>query len=229
MVSGSRLVRIMILASEMPVFGALSLRARIPSRLRLLPLPTSLRPYMQPVLLERVASGDPEAVQLCIDRYQGLVWTLARGFFADSAEVDDAVQDVFIDLWKNAGRFDSTRGKESTFVGLLARRRLIDRLRKKTRRPDSASIEMEPVSNEETVDIRLSRSEDARVAKEILDTLPPQQRQAIELAVLHGYTHQEVSQKLEIPLGTVKAHVRRGLQRLRDRLGVASPSMGGLA
>lgn len=202
------------------------------SRPRPVPLLPSSRFSLVPALLERVSSGDPEAVKLCVERYKGLVYTLARGFFADSAEIEDAVQDVFIDLWKNAGRFDSARGKESTFVGLLTRRRLIDRLRKKTRRPDLASIEMDPVSDEETVDVRLARSEEARAAKEILDTLPPQQRQAIELAVLYGHTHQEVSQKLDIPLGTVKAHVRRGLQRLRDRLrdrlGVASTRLGGL-
>ncbi len=219
----------MSIASEVQSVGAIGFPVRVVRRPRLLPPSTRSRPLLEPALLERVASGDPEAVRLCVERYQGLVWTLARGFFADSAEIDDAVQDVFIDLWKNAGRFDATRGKESTFVGLLTRRRLIDRLRKKTRRPDSSSIEMEPVSEEETVELRLSRSEDARAAQEILDTLPPQQRQAIELAVLHGYTHQEVSQKLEIPLGTVKAHVRRGLQRLRDRLGVAGTSIGGLA
>lgn len=219
----------MNIAAEVQAVGAFDFRVRVAGRPRLLSPFQRPRPIMEPALLERVSSGDPEAAKLCVERYQGLVWTLARGFFSDSAEIEDAVQDVFIDLWKNAGRFDATRGKESTFVGLLTRRRLIDRLRKKTRRPDSASIEMEPVSDEETVDIRLSRSEDARAAKEILDTLPPQQRQAIELAVLHGYTHQEVSQRLDIPLGTVKAHVRRGLQRLRDRLGVASASIGGLA
>ena len=204
--------------------GLASLALRGP-RVRLTSIPTPL----EPALLERVASGEPDAVRLCVQQYQGLVWTLARGFFSDPAEVEDAVQDVFIDLWKNAGRFDPARGKESTFVGVLARRRLIDRLRKKTRRLDTASMELEPVSDAESVDQRLARNEDAQAARELLGTLPPQQRQAIELAVLHGHTHQEVSQRLDIPLGTVKAHVRRGLQRLRDRLGAENPSFGGLA
>jgi len=180
-------------------------------------------------LLSRVAAGETDAVRLCVERYQGLVWTLARGFFADPAEAEDAVQDVFIELWKNADRFDPARGKESTFVGVLTRRRLIDRLRKLKRRPDTASMEMEPVSDAETVDQRLSRHEDGLAARELLLSLPPQQRRAIELAVLHGHTHQEVSEQLQIPLGTVKAHVRRGLQRLRDRLGSASPTLGGQA
>lgn len=186
-------------------------------------------PAPEPPLLQQVASGQPDAVQLCVQRYQGLVYTLARGFFADPAEVEDAVQDVFIDLWKNASRFDPSRGKETTFVGVLARRRLIDRLRKKTRRPDSAPMELEPVAEQASVDQQLSVNEDAQAAREVLATLPPQQREAIELTVLHGLTHQEVSQKLEIPLGTVKAHVRRGLQRLRDRLRATHPSLGELA
>lgn len=190
---------------------------------------TSISTSVEPSLLERVATGEPEAVRLCVQQYQGLVWTLARGFFSDPAEVEDAVQDVFIDLWKNAARFDPARGKESTFVGVLARRRLIDRLRKRSRRPDTATMELEPVSDAESVDQRLARNEDALAARELLSTLPPQQREAIELAVLHGLTHQEVSQKLDIPLGTVKAHVRRGLQRLRDRLGAQNPSLGGLS
>lgn len=175
-------------------------------------------------VLNRVATGDPEAVRLCIARYQSLVWTLARGFFRDPAEAEDAVQEVFIALWQNANRFDPARGKESTFVGVLARRRLIDRLRKKGRQRDLGSLDMEPQSDQESVEERLSSHEDAREAQALLATLPPQQRQAIELAVLNGLTHQQVSEQLDLPLGTVKAHVRRGLQRLRDRFGgVAQP------
>lgn len=184
---------------------------------------------METPLLSRVATGDPEAVRACIGRYQGLVWTLASGFFRDRDEAEDAVQEVFIALWKNAGRYDPARGKESTFVGMLARRRLIDRWRRRQRRQDTAPIELEPESNDAAVDERLADAEDARTARALLDTLPEQQRRTIELAVLHGRTHQQISEDLQIPLGTVKAHVRRGLERLRERFASARTSLGGSA
>ena len=91
-------------------------------------------------LLARVARGDEDAVSACMDRFGGLVWSLARRYLRNDAEAADAVQEIFIELWQNAKRYDPERGSEETFVAVLTRRRLIDRLRKLKRQPRAASL-----------------------------------------------------------------------------------------
>ena len=86
-------------------------------------------------ILARIAAGDPGAVEECMDRYGGLVWTLARRWSASDADAEDAVQEVFLTLWKNASRFDETKSSEKTFITMITRRRLIDRIRHSKRRP----------------------------------------------------------------------------------------------
>ena len=81
-------------------------------------------------ILERIAAGDANAVQECMDLYGNLVWSLARRFTRSAAEAEDAVQEVFLDVWKSAARFDAKRASEKTFVAMIARRRLIDLLRR---------------------------------------------------------------------------------------------------
>jgi len=91
-------------------------------------------------ILERVAQGDPSAPAECIDRFSGLVWSLARRLCASASDAEDAVQEIFIDVWKSAGRFDPSIASETTFVAMIARRRLIDRGRRRMRRPEVPQI-----------------------------------------------------------------------------------------
>src|SRR5262245_63951716 len=88
-----------------------------------------------PVLLGRVAAGDQAAIRECIARYGGVVWSLARRFEARDGDAEDAVQEIFLDLWKSAARFDRQIASEAAFVAMIARRRLIDRKRTRGRRP----------------------------------------------------------------------------------------------
>jgi RNA polymerase sigma factor (sigma-70 family) len=172
-------------------------------------------------LLERVAAGDVAAVQQCIDRYGGLIWSLARRLVPRQADAEDAVQEVFIALWKSAGRFDPSVAGESTFVAMIARRRLIDRQRRLARRVDGVkSIALEDVdvasevSNQNGVD---ARDEAARAADAVTQ-LRPEQQEVLRLAVYDGWSHQRIADHLQMPLGTVKTHVRRGLIRVRELL-----------
>ena len=88
-------------------------------------------------LLQRIAKGDASAVQECMETYGNLVWSLARRYSESAADAEDATQEIFLDIWKSAGRFDPERGKETTFIATIARRRLIDRVRAAGRRhPD---------------------------------------------------------------------------------------------
>ena len=170
-------------------------------------------------LLDKVAQGDRDAVSDCLDRYGRLVWSLARRFLHDVAEAEDAVQEVFIDLWKNAGRFDPSRASEVTFVTMVTRRRLIDRFRKTNRAPEWSHIEHEVVGQEPTAEERLELSEEAAVIRESMQQLKSEERNVLELAILHGATQNQIAEQLEMPLGTVKSHARRGLKRLRELTG----------
>lgn len=174
--------------------------------------------FVTQTILQRIAAGDRSAVQECLNTYGGLVWSLARRMFSNSADAEDAVQDVFIDLWKNAGRFDENQASETTFIAMIARRRLIDQLRKSTRRPATDSLEdslAEPVGD---TDGDILTAIEANEAAKAMKELRPEQRQMIYLSVVQGCSHQEISDTLDVPLGTVKTHIRRGLMQMREIL-----------
>ena len=98
----------------------------------------------EPTFLERIAAGDPLAVDGCLEKYRGLVWSIARRFAGNHADAEDAVQEVFVELWRHAGRFDPAVAAESTFVATVARRRLIDRHRRRGRQPEAVPFVAEP-------------------------------------------------------------------------------------
>ncbi len=171
---------------------------------------------VQPIL-KRIASGDKNAVQDCLNTYGGLVWSLALRMVSNSEEAEDAVQEIFIDIWKNAGRYDETQASETTFVAMIARRRLIDRIRKQSRQPDINSLEdilAEPENKDQDMQVCLEAKEAAQAMKNIR----PEQRQVLYLSIVQGYSHQEIADALNMPLGTVKTHARRGLIQIRELL-----------
>jgi RNA polymerase sigma-70 factor (ECF subfamily) len=168
-------------------------------------------------VLPRIAAGDPAAVPDCIARYGGLVWSLARRFLGNSADAEDAVQDVFIDLWKNAARFDPARASEPTYVTMIARRRLIDRKRRSGRVPAAQPLPDEPVGAPPNGD-RIELADEAAKAAAVLGELRAEERQVIQMAVYQGLTHEEIAAATGLPVGTVKTHIRRGLIRVRERL-----------
>lgn len=171
-------------------------------------------------VLARVATGDSEAVRACLARYGGLVYALARRYETAAGDVEDAVQEVFVDLWKNAGRFDPAIAGEATFVAMIARRRLIDRRRARDRRPSGEPLaelaaQVDPGASP---DVQAAAAEAARA----LDTLRPEQRRVLLLAC-HGMSHSEIAEETGLALGTVKSNARRGLAAIRDALsGVSS-------
>ncbi len=175
---------------------------------------------MAEAILKRIASGDKNAVQDCMNAYGGLIWSLARRLSPNTDDAEDAVQEVFLDLWKNADRFDETLSSETTFVAMIARRRLIDRLRYSKRRISANSIEdliTEPIN---TNGNSLQLCVEAKEAAKALETLRPEQRQVLELSIIQGLSHQEIADATGMPLGTVKTHARRGLIQVREFLGI---------
>ncbi len=169
-------------------------------------------------LLEKIAQGDQGSVAACLDQYGNLVWSLARRFLGNSADAEDAVQEVFIEIWSNAGRFDAAKGSEVTFVATIARRRLIDRLRKKTRTPGSELYDEEIASQiPETSSGILEIAEVQNVVR-VLGEMPEEHREILTMSIYEGYSHSEIAEIMQIPLGTVKTRVRRGLMHIREQL-----------
>ena len=173
---------------------------------------------MEPTILERIAAGDPSAVGGCLEQYRGLVWSMVRRSVGNHADSEDAVQDIFIDLWRHAGSFDATVAAESTFVATVARRRLIDRHRRRERRPEAVPLGADPVASVRSEAERLETLEEAQRVRGMIERLRPEQRQVLELSFDQGMSQQEIADATRLPLGTVKTHARRGLVRLRQLL-----------
>ncbi|MCB9850217.1 MAG: sigma-70 family RNA polymerase sigma factor [Phycisphaerales bacterium] len=182
---------------------------------------------MNKPLLQQVAAGDTGAVAECIDRFGGLVWSLARKILNSPSDAEDAVQEVFIELWKNAGRYDPNAASETTFVAMIARRRLIDRRRRMARQPATATVAINelPLAAPESI-AQVEINDEAARATAAIEQLKPQQRRVLKLAVCQGWPHQLIADRLGIPLGTVKTHVRRGLIRVREELEAQSNASG---
>ena len=177
------------------------------------PAAHSSYPPGPPPLLGRVAAGDPAAVRECLARYGNLVWSIARRF--EAADAEDAVQEIFLDLWKSAARFDPQIASEAAFVTMIARRRLIDRRRSRVRRPTTDPMTEMPALADggSQPDVCAEASQAARA----LEQLRPEQRQVL-VATCHGLSHGEIAAQTGMPLGTVKAHARRGLMSIRAAL-----------
>jgi RNA polymerase sigma-70 factor (ECF subfamily) len=171
---------------------------------------------MSPTVLQRIASGEASAVRECMDLYGPLVWSLARRLSRTAADAEDATQEIFLDIWRSAGRFDASQGSDKVFIAMIARRRLIDRLRKKSAEPP-----MDPPETLETVawadpGLPPDTSLEAEQATRAMQVLRPEQRQVLELGLMHGLTQSEIAARLGMPLGTVKSLMRRGLKRVRE-------------
>jgi len=155
----------------------------------------------------------------CLDRFGNLVWSMALKQLPRS-DAEEVVQDIFMELWRTADRFDPEKGRPVTFLAVLARRRILDRRRKLVRRPELADMETTPDPISESARIPLDTfsyqlPESLHVA---FQSLSEDQRQAIEWVVGMGYTQEEAARALELPSGTLKSHLRRGLLRLREIL-----------
>lgn len=168
-------------------------------------------------LLPRVAAGDAAAIGEVVERYRGLVWSLARRIGVRPADADDAVQEVFIDLWKSAARFDPAIASEKTFVATIARRRLIDRQRRAARRSEDTELSPAEVLASDA-DRRVEAEVEASLAGRAIAQLRPEERRAVLLNAYHGYSHSQIADRTGLPLGTVKTYVRRGLIRVRELL-----------
>jgi RNA polymerase sigma factor (sigma-70 family) len=171
-------------------------------------------------VFKRIARGEQIAVRQCIDEFGALVWALARRLSRSQSDAEDAVQEIFTDLWRSAPRFDAAQGSEKVFVTMIARRRLIDRLRRITHEPQSASTDELEVLEWAVPGNHAENSIEAQRACRAVEQLRPEQQQVLEMGLLRGMSHSEIADALKIPLGTVKTQMRRGLIQVRELMGI---------
>jgi RNA polymerase sigma-70 factor (ECF subfamily) len=170
---------------------------------------------------DRMARGDQDALGEIYDRHGRLVYSLAFRIVRDQADAEDVVQEVFSQAWRQAARYDPSRGSVLAWLLTLTRSRSIDRLRGRRARPqptvDEAVLNAVP-DGAPSADVQALWSGQSATIRAAVDELSVLQRVAIELAFFEGLTHAEIAERLELPLGTVKTRIRQGLLKLRDRL-----------
>jgi RNA polymerase sigma-70 factor (ECF subfamily) len=171
--------------------------------------------------LTRMVQGDGDAVAELYDRHARPVYSLALRILGDVTEAEDVVQEVFSQAWRQASRYNTSRGAVAAWLLMLARSRALDRLRARRARPKGVSDERaadDIVDAGLPVDSQVISFEQIARVRTALDELPMLQKVAIELAYFEGFTHAEIAARLEQPLGTVKTRIRLALMKLRDVL-----------
>lgn len=173
--------------------------------------------------LRRMADGQASGLAELYDRHGRAMFSLAFRILRDQQDAEEVVQDVFAQAWRQAARYDTSRGVVVAWLLMMVRSRAIDRLRARRGRPtlqEDHPATLRQLSDEAPpVDLALLSAEQVGRVRAALEALPAAQRTAIELAFYEGLTHSEVAEQLEQPLGTVKTRIRMGLLRLRAALG----------
>ncbi|HPA51373.1 MAG TPA: sigma-70 family RNA polymerase sigma factor [Thermoanaerobaculia bacterium] len=175
-------------------------------------------------LVERIRQGDQAALDLLYKRYSAPVYSLVWKVLQSSEEAEDVALDVFWQVWRQAGRYDPSRGAPPAWIFTLARSRAIDRLRARKRREgrtvsiDDPDLNIDPLDEKAAPDEVVSFRQNRDAVRAAMAKLSATQREAVELAFLEGMTHVEIAERLGQPLGTVKTRIRQGLIRLRKHL-----------
>jgi RNA polymerase sigma-70 factor (ECF subfamily) len=175
-------------------------------------------------LMQRIQSEDPEALSQLYDRYNGILKALILRVIHNEAEAEDLLQEIFMEIWNQAKNFSAQKGKPLGWMVTLARRRAIDGLRKKqayARAEERLQAETEQhpegwMHNSTQEEVQFS---DTRIlVREVINSLPPPQQQAIELAFFRGMSQREIAADTNTPLGTVKTRLELGLKKIYDGL-----------
>ena len=181
-----------------------------------------LRSLADEDVMQLVRRGDARAFEIIYERHSSAAFSLAYRMMGTRAGAEDVTQDAFLSLWRSGARYDRARGSVRTWVLGIVHHRAIDALRRATvhdrRRAGDEGIEERFEATDRT-DVEAARREEAGVVRGALDTLPSDQCQVIELAYFGGFTHTEIAEMLDAPVGTIKGRMRLGLKKMRAQLG----------
>jgi RNA polymerase sigma-70 factor (ECF subfamily) len=180
--------------------------------------PGGLRQLADEDLMQLVARGDARAFEVVYERHCTAVFSLAYRICGVRAAAEEVAQDAFLAIWRRGASYDRTRGSVRTWLLGVVHNRAIDSLRRATahdrlRASDEQAAEL--IEAPERTDVEMVRREDARSMRALIDSLPAEQRRVIELAYFGGFTHEQIAELLDTPLGTVKSRMRLGLEKMR--------------
>jgi len=170
-------------------------------------------------LVERIMAGDEGALEALYDRYAGLLFAMLVRILRDASAAEEVLQDLFLQLWRGAARFDASRGSLAAWLLVIGRNRALSRLRGKERREilaDSEEFSIEAVPSSGNLEDEAARAQLMQRLRGAMEALPPEQREAVELAYFEGMTQTEIAERTKCPLGTVKSRVRAAMQTLKQ-------------
>jgi RNA polymerase sigma-70 factor, ECF subfamily len=180
-----------------------------------------LRNLADEEMMQLVQAGDPRAFELLYDRHAGAAFSLAYRMVGNRVSAEDITQEAFLSIWRSRLRYDPARGSVRTWVLGIVHNRAIDSLRRSVvhdqRRQTMEGVE-ERFEARERTDLEAARRDEARTVRSALDTLPEDQRRTIELAYFGGFSHSQIAELLNEPIGTVKGRMRLGLDKMRRQL-----------
>ncbi len=170
-------------------------------------------------LIEKVADRDIEAFNEIYSNFSQIVFNLMVRTLQNREEAEDALQDVFIQIWDKAYTYDSSKGAVSTWITNMARNRAIDKLRSRSSRKHINLIDDESIKSNDDINNIVEEINERRVViNSALESIPAEQRKVIEMAYFDGLTHIEISELLSLPVGTVKTRIALGISKLRKRI-----------
>jgi RNA polymerase sigma-70 factor (ECF subfamily) len=181
-----------------------------------------LRSLADEDVMQLVRRGDARAFEVVYERHSAAAFSLAYRMMGTRAGAEDVTQEAFLSMWRSGARYDRARGSVRTWVLGIVHHRAIDALRRATvhdrRRAGDEGIE-ERFEARERTDVEAARREEAGAVRNALGSLPADQCQVIELAYFGGFTHTEIAEMLDAPVGTIKGRMRLGLKKMRAQLG----------
>jgi RNA polymerase sigma-70 factor, ECF subfamily len=183
---------------------------------------SDLRSLADEDVMQLVRRGDARAFEVIYERHSGAAFSLAYRMMGTRSGAEDVTQDAFLSMWRSGAHYDRARGSVRTWVLGIVHHRAIDALRRATvhdrRRSGDEGIE-ERFEARERTDVEAARREEAGAVRGALSSLPADQSQVIELAYFGGFTHTEIADMLDAPVGTIKGRMRLGLKKMRAQLG----------
>jgi RNA polymerase sigma factor (sigma-70 family) len=174
-------------------------------------------------LIAAICKGEESAIEALYERYYRYAYALAYRILREPGASEDIVQDAFLSVWRKASSYQAQNGSVQSWIQAIVRHRAIDKIRASAHRdyqwiPLQVDNEQDPPSEQPDVWEQAWQSEQHRIIHEVMEQIPSEQRMVIELAYFGGFTHAEISERLEIPLGTVKGRMRLGLQKMKTLL-----------